>query len=112
MDLEKKTIESMIDIYCKNKHFKKDRTTKYSRCPICAEMGTYAIHKIDTCKFKSSKPVCSKCSVKCYNSEHRDNIRQVMRYAGPRIILYHPLLLVRYAYRKVLKKSRVTKLNK
>lgn len=106
MDLELKTIESMIDIYCKNNHFNKDRTTKYSRCPICTELGIYAKDKINTCIFKSNKPVCSKCSIKCYNSEHKESIRQVMRYAGPRMFVYHPLLLIRYVCRKVLKKSK------
>jgi len=107
MDLEKKTLEAMIDIYCKENHFnkvKKDRTTHYNRCPICNELATYALGKIETCQFKENKPVCSKCSVKCYNSEHKEDIKKVMRYSGPRMILHHPLLLIRYVFRKKVKK--------
>jgi len=106
MDLEKKTIEAMIDIYCKGNHYNKNKngTRAYTRCPICLEQATYALKKIDQCPYKENKPVCSKCLVKCYNVKHKDNIKQVMRYSGPRIIVKHPLLLIRYIFRKITRK--------
>lgn len=105
MDLEKKTIEAMIDIYCKENHYDKNKsgTSRYLRCPICDEQAVYALMKIDQCPYKENKPVCSKCLVKCYNVKHKDNIKQVMRYSGPRMIFKHPLLLIRYVFRKKTK---------
>lgn len=107
MNLEKKTLEAMIDLYCKGNHYnkKEDRTASYTRCPICVEQTKYALGKIDKCPFKENKPVCSKCRVKCYNIEHKDYIKGVMRYSGPRFILHHPLLLLRYAFRKKYKSN-------
>lgn len=107
MDLEKKTLEAMIDIYCKGNHYnkKEDRARDYKPCPICHEQAAYALSKIDACKFKENKPVCSKCPVKCYNSEHKAMIKKIMRYSGPRIIFIHPLLFARYIFRKKIKKA-------
>ena len=40
----------------------------------------------------TGKPTCSKCPVHCYKPEMRDRIREVMRYAGPRMYKRHPIL--------------------
>jgi hypothetical protein len=58
----------------------------------CAEAQDYALHRIEHCPFGPGKPVCSKCRVHCYGAEQRERIRRVMRYAGPRMLLAHPLL--------------------
>lgn len=34
------------------------------------------------------------CKVHCYKPEVREQIRQVMRFSGPRMLLYHPVLAV------------------
>ena len=33
-------------------------------------------------------------SVHCYQPQMREQIRQVMRFSGPRMLLYHPVLAV------------------
>ena len=33
-------------------------------------------------------------SVHCYQPQMREQIRQVMRYSGPRMLLYHPVLAI------------------
>ena len=33
-----------------------------------------------------------KCPVHCYEAAMRERVRQVMRYAGPRMLLRHPIL--------------------
>lgn len=34
------------------------------------------------------KTFCAHCKVHCYKTEMRERIRQVMHYAGPRMIIY------------------------
>jgi hypothetical protein len=84
---EKKTVERMIALYCHAHHSKTGRL-----CPECAGLSAYASQRLESCKFGAVKPTCARCPVHCYHQEKRDYIRRVMRYAGPRMMLYHPLL--------------------
>ena len=47
----------------------------------------YAHQRIDCCPFMESKTFCSNCSVHCYQKEQREQIRRVMRFSGPRMLL-------------------------
>ena len=40
------------------------------------------------------KTFCANCKVHCYKPEMREQIRQVMRFSGPRMLLYHPFLAI------------------
>lgn len=88
---EKKTIELMIELYCKKKH-----DTKIGLCHDCRELFAYAAARLDKCRFGIEKPVCNKCSVHCYKPEMREKIKCVMRYSGPRMLLAHPVAAVRH----------------
>ncbi len=85
---EKKTVNAMINLYCKDNH-KND-----SLCTDCTELRDYAYQRLDNCYFAHEKPVCNKCTVHCYSREKREKIRNIMRYAGPRMIKKHPILAV------------------
>ena len=43
------------------------------------------------------KTFCSQCRIHCYEKTMQKQIKQVMRYSGPRMIFYHPLLALRHA---------------
>ncbi len=86
---EKKTLVAMVRIYCHNTH-----KTRKNLCPECAELLDYALVRLDECPFGASKSACNKCQIHCYNPDMKESIRAVMRYAGPRMILIHPLLSV------------------
>jgi hypothetical protein len=87
LERERKTIRLMIEMYCREVH-----GVDPAPCPQCALLTDYASSRLDRCPFGGAKPVCSKCPIHCYRSGMRDSMRQVMRYAGPRLILRHPLL--------------------
>lgn len=87
LDRERKTICLMIQIYCKHHH-------QASLCEECQQLTDYAMNRIDKCRFKSDKPTCAKCPVHCYQAKMREKIRQVMRFSGPRMLLWHPILTV------------------
>lgn len=42
------------------------------------------------------KPTCNKCPIHCYKPEPKEQMRLVMRYSGPRMLLKHPILAVRH----------------
>ena len=88
---EKKIIEEMIRLYCKKKH-----GTQKFLCSECGELLSYALNKIDKCPFIKEKTFCSACKVHCYGQEMRKKIKTVMRFSGPRIFLYHPLLVIKH----------------
>ncbi len=84
---EKKTVAAMIGLYCRAHHpgFRQP-------CPECRQLLGYALLRIERCRFGAAKPVCSRCRVHCYAPGPREQIRRVMRFAGPRMLLSHPLL--------------------
>jgi hypothetical protein len=84
---EKKTVEAMIRLYCGDHH-----GTKGRMCDRCAELWDYALERLDHCPFQEGKTTCAKCPVHCYRPAQREEIRVVMRYAGPRMLFRHPLL--------------------
>ena len=43
-----------------------------------------------------TKTLCSACKVHCYKPEMREQIRTVMRWAGPRMLPVHPVLSIKH----------------
>jgi hypothetical protein len=89
LDRELKTIQMMIGLYCRKNHNQKSEL-----CQDCSEMLEYAAERLSHCPFGSSKPACSKCTVHCYQREYRNHIKTIMRFSGPRMLLYHPGFLI------------------
>ena len=86
---EKRTIAVMIGLYCRHHHGKGE-----TLCTSCASLLEYATRRIDSCRFGPHKPVCAKCTIHCYKSDMRLQVRQVMRYAGPRMLYRSPYLAI------------------
>ena len=63
-------------------------------CPVCQELLDYARLRSEKCPFMKEKTFCANCKVHCYKPEVREQIRQVMRFSGPRMLIYHPVLAV------------------
>lgn len=86
---EKRTVRVMLDMYCRKNH-----AHKKGLCRDCLELREYAHARLDRCPFIDDKPTCAKCPVHCYERGHRERMRAVMGYSGPRMILRHPVLTV------------------
>ena len=91
IEREKRTVGAMVHIHCRGKH-----GTRRGLCPECAELLEYSHARLDSCRFQEGKPTCGGCSVHCYRPDIRPRIREVMRYAGPRMLLRHPVMAVRH----------------
>jgi len=89
LEREQKTIQLMIQLYCQQNHH-----SQTCLCLACDTLYKYALQRIEKCPFGKEKPTCAKCPIHCYKPELRAGIRRVMRYAGPRMLLHHPLLTI------------------
>lgn len=87
MARERKTIRAMMEIFCHDQH-----KTKTGLCPSCDELLNYAMLRLDKCPFQEGKTTCAKCPVHCYKPDMREKIREVMKFAGPRMTYRHPVL--------------------
>ncbi len=90
VEKEKKIVALMIGLYCKKKHQSKQF------CNDCQSLLQYANERIEKCPFQTTKTFCSNCSVHCYKEDKRNVIKEVMRFAGPRMIVYHPILAMKH----------------
>ncbi|MDD2327145.1 MAG: nitrous oxide-stimulated promoter family protein [bacterium] len=103
-EAEKRVVGKMITIYCRGRHA--------STGQICGECGAllrYAEQRLERCPFGEQKPTCESCPVHCYKSDMRQQIRAVMRMAGPRMLLLHPIDTLRHFYRERQRDRRYTR---
>ncbi|GET29052.1 nitrous oxide-stimulated promoter family protein [Prolixibacter sp. SD074] len=99
---EKQIVTLMIELYCRKNH------RREIICFDCEELIDYAAKRLDNCVFGDEKPACKHCPVHCYKPAMRERIREVMRWAGPRMILYRPGAAVRHMLSKPLQKRMKT----
>ena len=85
LNTEKETISLMLIMYCHDKHAQKE-----GLCGECRQLEAYAHQRLEHCQFLPGKPVCAKCPVHCYKPYYRQQVREVMRYAGPRMLTRAP----------------------
>lgn len=86
IEKEKGIVELMIRLYCRKRH-----SPEKEMCAKCETLRTYAFERLEHCPDGEGKPSCRRCHRHCYKPEMRSAIREVMRWAGPRMFLYHPL---------------------
>lgn len=96
---EWKTIATMVRIYCHD-HHRAGRVGcpqhAATLCPDCQSLLDYATVRLERCRFGPDKPTCAKCPVHCYLPSRREQVREVMRYAGPKMLWCHPVLAIRH----------------
>ncbi len=85
---EYRTIESMLRIWCAAKHA--PTAGHGGLCGPCAELLAYAGQRLARCPYGEQKPTCVKCPIHCYRRAQKEQVRAVMRYAGPRMLWHHP----------------------
>jgi hypothetical protein len=88
---EQRTVDAMMGMYCAHHH-----GGSAHLCPDCFELSEYARRRLARCVFGDAKPTCANCAVHCYNAEMREKMRVMMRWAGPRMLMRHPVLAIRH----------------
>ena len=96
---EKLVVSQMITIYCAGHHPAASRTKTAhcgAICPDCAELDRFAVARTQRCRKMETKTSCNKCEHHCYSPQMQQRIRDVMRYAGPRMLYHHPIAAIRH----------------
>src|SRR3989304_5041418 len=75
---EKRTIRAMVEIYCRAHHDPNG----------------------------GDKTNCAQCSAHCYKPAMRVRVKEIMRFAGPRMACRHPILALRHQLRSFKKPKR------
>lgn len=94
IEQEKKIVALMIRLYCRRKE--KNETL----CPACKALLEYAHTRLEHCPFGERKTSCKRCTVHCYKPVMKEHMRQVMRFSGPRMLIYAPGEAIRHWLRK------------
>lgn len=91
---EKAVVAKMIRLYYRRKLGLLEPSTEEM------ELLSYAERRLTHCKFGEQKPACKRCPIHCYRSDMRAKIREVMRWAGPRMIIYDPVAAIKHLLNK------------
>jgi hypothetical protein len=95
-----RTVARFIDVYCRYRHKRAakepvrlkthDVKAIHGRplilCGPCRKLLAHAFVKRTYCPLEP-KPACKKCPSHCYAPKYRQQIREVMKYSGRRLIL-------------------------
>ena len=97
---EKRIVTAIIELYCRSHH-----GNGPGLCGPCERLLEYARCRLDRCRFRGEKTPCVRCPVPCYGVKMRTRIREVMRYAGPRMLIHHPLMALRHQWDSLRKRD-------
>ena len=86
---EKIIVLEMIRMYCAGNH-----SGGAVLCEECSALAGYSEKRLLSCMYGDSKPVCKVCPVHCYSPQRREQMRNVMKYSGPRMIYLKPLFAI------------------
>jgi hypothetical protein len=95
-----KTLANFIRVYCHDRHA--DRATELvtlathdveaihgrplELCESCRRLLAHAFTKRTRCPMEP-KPACKRCPDHCYHPTYRQQIREVMKYSGRKLVL-------------------------
>ena len=88
------TVSLMIRMYCRKKEGNKEL------CNDSKILEQYAQLRLESCKYGNLNTSCKKCTTHCYRKDMREKIREVMRFSGPRMLLYQPFEAVRHMFER------------
>ena len=88
-------IGRFVEVYCIGRHNISQRSDywlpgdlgRLSLCQECAGFLGYAVNRRLNCPIEAEKPSCKRCRIHCYAPRQRAQVREIMSYAGKRMIL-------------------------
>lgn len=90
---EHQTIALMTQIYCQAHH---NALPGEKYCQTCEDILDYAATRLDRCPYGQEKPTCNQCPVHCYKPEQKQQVKRIMLFAGPRMLLPHPIRAIKH----------------
>ena len=104
---EKKMVDSMVLIYCKNHH-----NSIRIPCKSCTNFSEYSKNRLENCFYQDKKPVCGRCGLSCYNSHFKKFGETCFNYAGPRILFHDPKLALHHIIDSFRNNDQLKNINK
>jgi hypothetical protein len=88
-------IGKFIEVYCAGKHGGVERDPlslpddlgEHRICRECIAFLEYAATKRLNCPLEAEKPSCKHCRIHCYDVPRREKMREVMSYAGRKLMM-------------------------
>lgn len=93
IEKEKNIVSRMIRLYCRKEEENRQL------CEDCKVLEEYAHARLEHCPFGEEKTSCKHCVIHCYKPEMREKMKKVMRFAGPRMLFYHPWATLEHLFR-------------
>ena len=90
LNTEYRTLKAMVVIYCQHHH------ATPALCDDCQDFLHYAHTRLDRCPYGEDKPTCKQCPIHCYKADYKAKSQAIMRYAGPKMLIHHPVLAIRH----------------
>lgn len=87
----------MIKLYCRRHLGLRDMPEE------CVRLTRFCLRRLDVCRWGDEKPTCANCPIHCYPQREREQIHRIMRWAGPRMMLYAPMKAIRHIIRSLRK---------
>ena len=95
-----RTLALFISIYCKHRHTDQEKVPVELKgfdmgaiagktpvlCGECRKLLTHAFVKRSHCPMHP-KPACKHCQTNCYQPMYRQQIREVMKFSGRKLVL-------------------------
>ena len=75
-------VSRMVHCYCEGQH----HVARGALCDECSALLSYVEQRLARCPYGTEKPNCKDCPIHCYRPAERQRIKEVMRYAGPRLL--------------------------
>ncbi len=94
IEREKQTVRKMIELYCRHR-LKTDTIPEQYQ-----HLADFACRRLDHCRYGENKTACKDCPTHCYAPAEREIIREVMRWTGPRMVIYSPIAAIRHLFNK------------
>lgn len=94
------TLEAIGGIYCRGNHagVPKDEA---GMCPECRAAIERTLECAVACPH-GHEGNCQDCDIRCQRGEAQQRIKEIMRYAAPRMAFLHPLMTFDYLKKKLL----------
>ena len=93
IEKQKYVIQKMIELFCKKNH-----KSQKAFCNECYELLNYANKRLDNCTFGNEKPNCNNCTIHCYKPDMKEKIKKIMKFSGPRMLIYNPKLVIEHFF--------------
>ena len=96
---DRATLEAMGRIFCSSRHKDAGKDEAWL-CAQCRDTIEFTLERTAACPY-GHVGNCQNCDIHCQQGEARERIREIMRFAAPRMTFLHPLMTAEYLRKKI-----------